>query len=210
MKRYASVILVSYLTVVISAIPHSFEEIDLDSYTKIDLKPKCVFVSFKYASGEESKVVSILQPYREKVEAYDAFGESYVYWNNQNRGPAVELRRGIYRAKSAYTLALSVAGVQNVGCKDAALLSLAAKSILCLGDGLVISTPKMAKCVDDAFKEYWIDVEKCDDDYADRLDMAIASCDASINSFIASYEVCDDIVALVEVWVEYWANLIMN
>lgn len=209
MKIKLKTILVSYLVSNLVALPHSFDEIDLDLYTTIDLKPKCVSVSFNYASGEGIKVLSIVQPYREKVEAYDAFGESYVYWNNKNRGPAVELRRGIYHAKAAYTLALSVAGTQHIGCKDVALGTLGAKAILCGGDGIVVGSPKMFQCLSDAWDEYWVDVGKCDDDYSERLDLAISSCDDSINSFIQAYGGCGDIEALVELWEEYWEKLVI-
>jgi hypothetical protein len=67
----------------------------------------------------------------------------------------------------------------------------------------------MFQCLSDAWDEYWVDVGKCDDDYSERLDLAISSCDDSINSFIQAYGGCGDIEALVELWEEYWEKLVI-
>jgi len=50
----------------------------------------------------------------------------------------------------------------------------------------------------------------CESDLDDRLDGAIVDANGSIDTFIAGYSGCEGVVALVELWQDYWDDLILK
>lgn len=51
---------------------------------------------------------------------------------------------------------------------------------------------------------------KLDETYVNRITDAILTCDNTIDAYLASYAGCKDLAGLVELWEDYWNDLILK
>ena len=74
----------------------------------------------------------------------------------------------------------------------------------------VFDSDAYLECADDAVATFVSTVMGCESDLDDRLDRAIVDANESIDKFIAAYSGCEGVVALVELWQDYWDDLILK
>lgn len=189
---------------------HDFQDIDLSRYDKINLKPKCVEISYQYAYGPKMKTTAILQPYKDLVEAPDGWGGYIRSWESKNRGPAVELRIGYFYARRNYTGALTTAGLEKLWCAESAWTTFLGRSLGCATNGIITGSKDYKDCQEKRLREYHDDIIQCNQEYEDRLIEAVVTCDTTIDTFLDAYSGCSGIDELVEAWNIYWNNLALK
>lgn len=145
------------LLLITTAQAHTFNDIDLSKYDRIDLEPKCVNVTYQYAHDPADiyhKTTAILLPYKLEVETPDGWGGTMYVWNSYNRGPAIELRKGIFNARKTYTAMLSAAGLEKAWSLDAAVGSYVQGLLGCAANG-VAGTNDFDECKDENLRNSW-------------------------------------------------------
>jgi len=191
------------------SLAHTFNDINLDLYNRINLEPRCDSFTITYVTGESVPLQAICQPYKLAVDHPDGWGGYITLWEDRKEGPKIELVNGVNYAKAAYAIELSAAAAAFTGCVNSAASSYAVSYGFCLLDW-VFDSDAYLECADDAVATFVSTVMGCESDLDDRLDRAIVDANGSIDTFIAAYSGCEGVVALVELWQDYWNDLILK
>ena len=176
------------------------------------MKPKCVEVPYQYARDPAditNSTTAILHPYKKETPAPDGFGGHTYVWNSYNSGPAVELRRGIFEARATYAAMLSAAGLEKTWNLESAVGTYLAGLLGCLANAAA-GTEDLQECKDEKLDDYMEDYNKLEEAYVDRITKAILTCDNAIDSYIASYAGCNDLDVRIDLWENYWNDLILK
>jgi hypothetical protein len=188
---------------------HTFNDIDLDLYDRINLEPRCDSLTVTYVTGESAPLQAICQPYKLAVDQPDGWGGYITIWEDRKEGPKIELENGVDLAKTYYALQLASASAAFTACTNTAVTSFIINSGFCLLDG-ILGSESYQECYDDELEAFITDVLLCESRRDTRLEEAITDANNSIDSFIAAYSGCNGVDALVELWQDYWDDLILK
>lgn len=188
---------------------HTFEDIDLRFYQRINLKPRCDAIAITYVTGESVPLQAICKPFKLAVDQPDGWGNNVTFWEDRSEGPKIDMQNGVALAKAVYALEINTASSAYAFEVDAAISSCVVALAFCFTDYLFGS---------DSFDECWntelgilIDnLENLQQKRAERLGKAITDANESIDSFIEAYSRCRDLDALVVLWEDYWAGSILK
>lgn len=188
---------------------HTFEDIDLRFYHRINLKPRCDAIDITYVTGDSVPIQAICKPIKLAIDQPDGWGNDVTVWEDRTEGPKIDLLNGVALAKAVYALEINTASSAYVFEVDAAISSCIVALAFCFTDYL-FGSESFDECKNTELGILTDNVENLQERRAKRLGKAITDANESIDSFIEAYSRCRDLDALVLLWEDYWAGLILK
>jgi hypothetical protein len=188
---------------------HTFEDIDLRFYHRINLKPRCDAIDITYVTGDSVPIQAICKPFKLAIDQPDGWGDYFTVWEDRAEGPKIDLQNGVALAKAVYALEINTASSAYVFEVDAAISSCIVALAFCFTDYL-FGSESFDECKNTELGILTDNVENLQERRAKRLGKAITDANESIDSFIEAYSRCRDLDALVLLWEDYWAGLILK